>query len=178
MSFHRISILAAAAALLASATAVAKQEVRANGAAAESERVQLLADVVVNGTQQPAPPPAPAAPVVVQPAPAPAPVVAPAETHSSTVVEHENHSYMGTIVWSALGGGITGALIGGAIYYLSDNQTHPARIGYWAAGGVLVGTAVGVTQIAIQESRVDRATASLPSDPAPTMRLALYRLAF
>jgi hypothetical protein len=86
---------------------------------------------------------------------------------------------MATVFVSALMGGLAGGLIGGAIYYLSDDQTHPVRIAYWAAGGVLVGTGVGIAQIMVQESRVDRATASrLPTDPAPTFRLALFQQRF
>jgi hypothetical protein len=140
------------------------------------ERVQplLLADVVVNG-QQPAPTPAPA-PVVVQPQEAPAPVVETPARHT-TVIEHEPHNYMSTIALSALMGGVAGVLVGGAIYYLADNRQHSTRILYWGAGGVLVGTAVGVVQVASEESRLDRA-AALPTDPAPTYRLALYDLSF
>jgi hypothetical protein len=148
------------------------------------ERVQplQLADVVVNGST-PAPAPAPAAaPVVVQPAqqaPAQAPVVEAPPSRHTTVVEHEQHNYMTTIAVSALMGGLAGALVGGSLYYLNDNQTHAGRIGYWAAGGVLVGGAVGLTQVIVQEGRVDRATASnLPSDPAPTFRLALVNAHF
>ena len=146
---------------------------------ATPERVQplLLADVVVNGNPQPAPAPAAPAPVVVQPQPA-SPVVE-APDHGTTVVEHESHNYMETIALSALMGGVAGVLVGGAIYYLADNRTHAQRIAYWGAGGVLVGTAVGFTQIVVEESRLDRATAArLPSDPAPTYRLALYQLRF
>ena len=137
------------------------------------------ADVVVNGAQQPAPAaPAAPAPVVVQPQATPAPLIEPVPRHS-TVVEHEDHSYMGTIAVSALAGAVAGVLVGGAIYYLADNQTHPNRILYWGAGGVLVGTGVGVLQIVSEESRLDRAAAAhLPTDPAPTYRLALYRLRF
>jgi hypothetical protein len=149
------------------------------------------ADVVVNGTTTPAPAPAPApvtpvAPVVVEPRPAPvvvpaapAPVVEPAPRRTTTVVEHEPRSYMGTILVSSLAGAVVGVLVGGAIYYLADNQQHANRILYWGAGGVLVGAGVGIIQIANQESRLDRATAStLPTDPSPTYRLALYRLRF
>jgi hypothetical protein len=144
---------------------------------AAPERVQplMLADVVVNGS--PAPAPAPAAPVVV-PAQQPVQPVVEAPTHQ-TVVEHESHNYMSTIALSALMGGVAGVLVGGAIYYLSDNRDHAAHIAYWGAGGVLVGTAVGFTQIAVEESRLDRSTAAnLPADPAPTYRLALYQLHF
>ena len=139
-----------------------------------TERVQplLLADVVVQGNTPAAP--APVAAPVAQPV---QPVVE-APTHS-TVVEHESHNYMSTIALSALMGGVAGVLVGGAIYYLSDNQTHARRIAYWGAGGVLVGTAVGFTQIAVEESRLDRSTAAnLPTDPAPTYRLALYQTHF
>jgi hypothetical protein len=139
------------------------------------------ADVVVNGTQQPSPP----QPVVVQPPqPAPvvaqpqAPVAAPVPRHT-TVIEHEPHNYMSTIAWSAIAGGVAGVLVGGAIYYLVDDRTHADRIFYWGAGGVLVGSAVGIMQVVSEENRLDRATASrLPVDPVPTYRLALYRVRF
>jgi hypothetical protein len=142
------------------------------------------ADVVVNGSTPAAPPPAaPApAPVVVQPQPAPvvapAPVVEAPPARRTTVVEHETHNYMSTIAVSALMGGLAGVLVGGSLYFLVDDQQHASRIGYWAAGGVLVGTGIGVTQVVVQESRVERATASLPTDPAPTFRLALWRAQF
>lgn len=139
-----------------------------------------LADVVVQGQpQQPAP--APAA-VPVAPAPAPSVSATTVETPPprSTYVEHEpRRSYMGTIFISALSGGLAGALVGGSLYFLSDDQHHPARIGYWAAGGVLVGTTVGIIEVAVEESRADRAVAThLPTDPAPTLRLALYQARF
>ena len=147
-----------------------------SAAAVERVRPLLLADVVVNG-QQPAPAPAPA-PVVVQPQEAPAPVVETPARHT-TVIEHEPHNYMSTIALSAFMGGVAGVLVGGAIYYLADNRQHSTRILYWGAGGVLVGTAVGVVQVASEESRLDRAAAlHLPTDPAPTYRLALYHLSF
>ena len=66
---------------------------------------------------------------------------------------------MATIAVSALLGGVAGALIGGAIYFL-DDQEHPAHIGYWAAGGVLVGTGVGIVNVATDESRAERAVSS------------------
>jgi hypothetical protein len=83
---------------------------------------------------------------------------------------------MGTIATSAFLGAATGALIGGAIYFLG-NQTHAYNIGYWAAGGVLVGTGVGLAQIMVQEDRASAATA-MQSDPARTYRLALYTAHF
>jgi hypothetical protein len=141
------------------------------------------ADVVVTGNT---PPPAQPAPVVVQPQQQPAtnttvvqPVEsAPARRTTTTVVERENRNYMSTIFVSALMGGLAGVLVGGALYFLVDDQTHAPRIGYWAAGGVLVGTGVGLAQVMVQESRADRAVSMLPSDPAPTFRLALFRTTF
>jgi hypothetical protein len=140
------------------------------------------ADVVVTGNN---PPPAQPAPVVVQPQqPATNTTVvqpvesAPAPTRHTTVVERENRNYMSTIAISALMGGLAGVLVGGALYFLVDDQDHAPRIGYWAAGGVLVGTGVGLAQVMVQESRASRAVASMPTDPAPTFRLALFRAQF
>jgi hypothetical protein len=141
------------------------------------------ADVVVNGSSNP--PPAPAPVVVPQQQPATnTTVVQPVDSspaparRTTTVVERENRNYMSTVFVSALMGGLAGALVGGAIYFLVDDQQHAPRIGYWAAGGVLVGTGVGLAQIMVQESRADRAVSMLPSDPAPTFRLALFRTTF
>ena len=85
------------------------------------------------------------------------------------------HNAMATIAVSALMGGLAGLLVGGAIYYLNDHQEHATRIGYWAAGGVLVGAGVGVVQVIADESRASQAVSSIWSpDPAPTYRLALF----
>jgi hypothetical protein len=118
---------------------------------------------------------------VVQPAPTAAAAPAAVDTEpSKKAVVHADvsppHNYMATVAGSALFGAVAGALVGGAIYYLGD-QNHPANIAYWAAGGVLVGTGVGLTQIMVQESRASQATA-LQSDPARTYRLALYTAHF
>ena len=123
-----------------------------------------LAEVEVVNSNPPAAAPVAAAPVVAQ-----APVVAP----SHEVVHHHEGSYMGTIALNALFGALAGGLVGGAIYYLSDNQTHPQRIAYWAAGGVLVGAGVGVVQIMADSRTESVAMSKLPHDPAPTYRLAL-----
>jgi hypothetical protein len=153
---------------------------------------RLLADsVVVTPQGAPAAQAAPAQPsasaTAVTPQPASATAVAPApavvgETGPRKVVHTEvqsNHNYMSTIAVSALMGGVAGGLVGGAVYYLGD-QHNAVNIAYWAAGGVLVGTGVGLVQLMVQEGRVSEATAlrKLPSDPAPTFRLALYRTRF
>jgi hypothetical protein len=123
------------------------------------------------------------APAVVAPTPAvvqePAPIVAPPPQR----VIHEDvqppHNVMTTVTVNALMGGIAGLLVGGAIYYLADNQQHAGRIGLWAAGGVLVGTGVGIVQVAADESRANRAVSQLwAPDPARTYRVALFQAHF
>lgn len=139
---------------------------------------------IVNPSTGQAAPATPAPAVVpvqaVQPVQEQAPVVTPPQTQR---VVHEDvqapHNVMTTITVSALMGGIAGLLVGGAIYYLADNQNHAARIGVWAAGGVLVGTGVGIVQVAADESRANTAVSQLWSpDPARTYRLALFRTSF
>jgi hypothetical protein len=144
-------------------------------------RAVTLADNVVVTPQGQAPAPAPSStttvvpaptqPVVVEPTPAPAP--APRKT---VVTESAPpRSMMGTIAVSALMGALAGGLIGGAIYFL-DDQENPERIGYWAAGGVLVGTGIGIINVVTDESRAERAVSSrLPRDPVPTFRLSLLQ---
>lgn len=132
-------------------------------------------EIVNPNTTQPAPA---APPPVVVPVEQPAPVVAPPQR-----VIHEDvqppRNVMVTITVSALMGGIAGLLVGGAIYYLADNQEHAARIGLWAAGGVLVGTGVGIVQVAADESRASAAVSQVWSpDPARTYRLALFQTHF
>jgi hypothetical protein len=139
-------------------------------------------EIVNPSTSQAAPAPAAVVPVQpVQPVQEQAPVVVP-QTQTQHVV-HEDvqapHNVMTTITVSALMGGIAGLLVGGAIYYLADNQNHAGRIGIWAAGGVLVGTGVGIVQVAADESRASTAVSQLWSpDPARTYRLALFRARF
>jgi hypothetical protein len=133
-----------------------------------------LAEVEVVNTAPPA-----AAPAAQPAAPAAAPAVTPVvnapvvETPRREVARHHDSNYMGTIAVSALMGALAGGLIGGSLYFLSDDQHHPQRIGYWAAGGVLVGAGVGLVQIATQEGSPETTASKLPSDPAPTFRLAL-----
>jgi uncharacterized protein YcfJ len=89
------------------------------------------------------------------------------------------HNYMTTIALSALMGAVAGGLVGGAVYFIGD-RNDAQNIAYWAAGGVLVGSAVGLVQILTEETRASEATAlhKLPTDPAPTLRLALLRTHF
>jgi len=135
-----------------------------------------LAEVeVVNSNPAPAAPAA--APVAAAPVAA-APVVAEPVAPRHEVVHHHEGSYMGTIALNALFGALAGGLVGGAIYYLSDNQTHAQRIAYWAAGGVLVGAGVGVVQIMADSRTESVAMSKLPHDPAPTYRLALLTTRF
>jgi hypothetical protein len=168
--------LAVAMVVTTAATGFAKPVADKAPVAPLPKAATLADNVVVTPGQSPA----------SNPQPTPAQAVQPVETvpvdttpRRQTVVHEEpNHNYMGTIAVSALMGGVAGALVGGAIYYLGD-QDHPRNIAYWAAGGVLVGTGVGLVQIMAQESRVSNATAMhLPTDPAPTFRVGLARVTF
>ncbi len=143
--------------------------------------VARAGDVEIVNPSAGQPAPAAVAPVQTVPVQEQAPV-APPESHTQKVV-HEDvnppHNVMATITVSALMGGIAGLLVGGAVYYLADNQEHAARIGLWAAGGVLVGTGVGIVQVAADESRANTAVSQVWSpDPARTYRLALFRTSF
>jgi hypothetical protein len=132
-------------------------------------------EIVNPNTTQPAPA---APPPAVVPVETPAPVVAPP---SKTVHEDVSppHNVMTTIFVSALMGGLAGLLVGGAIYYLNDNQEHAGRIGIWAAGGVLVGTGVGIVQVAVDESRASTAVSQVWSpNPARTYQVALFQKRF
>jgi hypothetical protein len=141
-----------------------------------SERT-VADNVVVTPSGQTAPaaqPVQPAQPVQVQPVEQVP--VAPQRTY---VTEDKPHNYMATIAVSALMGAVAGVLIGGAIYYIDTPREHAERIGYWAAGGVLVGTGVGLINVITDESRADRAAgAQLPTDPVPTFRLSLLQTRF
>ncbi len=183
MKTTKILGMAFLGAVLTSSAAFAKTTDR--GVVTPLPKAITLADnVVVTPQAAPAPAPAPAptqnTTVVPQPAqPAPPsqnvnvePAAAPARHTVHT--EHEPKPFMSTIVWSAFLGGVGGALIGGAVYFL-DDQEHPARIGMWAAGGVLVGTTVGIINVATDESRAERAVAHLPRDPVPTYRISLLQ---
>lgn len=143
---------------------------------------QRLADNVVVTPQGAPPSPTPQAqPVVVEPGVPASQTVVPAPGPTKVVhAEVEGpHNYMTTVAVSALMGALAGGLVGGAVYYLGD-RNHAQNIAYWAAGGVLVGAGVGVAQILVQENQVSRATSlnKLPSDPAPTFRLALLTTTF
>ena len=165
-------------AVLISSTAFAKTTDR--GVVTPLPKAITVADnVVVTPQGTPAPAPAPAQNTTVVPAPPAQNVnVEPAASPARNTVhtEHEPKPFMSTIVWSAFLGGLGGALIGGAVYFLDDQQ-NPERIGYWAAGGVLVGTAVGIVNVATDESRAERAVSSrtMPRDPVPTYRVSLLQ---
>ena len=173
-----ISVLAVA---LTSSAAFAKTDASSRPVSPLPKAGALADNVVVtpNGQTAPAPAPAPTS-VNVQPAPQPveaAPVVAP--TQRTVITEDKPHNYMATIAVSALMGAVAGALIGGAVYYLDTPREHPERIGYWAAGGVIVGTGIGLINVMADESRAERAVSQhLPTDPVPTYRVSLLQTHF
>lgn len=173
-----ISVLAVA---LTSSAAFAKTDAGSRPVSPLPKAGALADNVVVtpNGQTAPAPAPAPTS-VNVQPAPQPVeavPAVAP--TQRTVVTEDKPHNYMATITVSALMGAVAGVLIGGAIYYIDTPREHPERIGYWAAGGVLVGTGIGIINVVTDESRAERAVSQhLPTDPVPTYRVSLLQTHF
>jgi hypothetical protein len=173
-----ISVLAVA---LTSSAAFAKTDAGSRPVSPLPKAAALADNVVVTPTGQTAPAPVPAAPTSVNVQPAQpveaAPVVAP--TQRTVITEDKPHNYMATIAVSALMGAVAGALIGGAIYYIDTPREHPERVGYWAAGGVLVGTGVGLINVMADESRAERAVSQrLPSDPVPTYRVSLLQTHF
>ena len=102
----------------------------------------------------------------------------PVAPQRTVVTEDKPTNYMATIAGSALLGGVAGALIGGAIYLL-DNQEHPYNIAYWAGGGILVGTGIGVINVVANENRAERAVGTrFEKDPVPTYRLSLLKTTF
>jgi len=170
-----VSVVAVA---LTSSTAFAKAEAGSSAVSPLPKATVVADNVVVTPGQTPAPAPQPAQVNVqpVQPVEA-APVVAP--PHRTVVTEDRPHNYVATVFVSALLGGLGGALIGSAIYYLDTPRDNPQNIGYWAAGGVLVGTGIGIINVAVDESRAERAVAThLPKDPVPTYRVSLLQTRF
>src|SRR5262245_32422867 len=138
-----ISVAIVAAGSSAAFAKVPNETKAGASAVAPLPKATTVADnVVVTPSTQPAPTPAPPTQVQVQPVQPVQPVyVAPPPPQRTYVTEARPHNYVATIAISALLGGVAGAVIGGAVYYL-DNQDHAYNIGYWAAGGVLVGTGV------------------------------------
>jgi hypothetical protein len=161
---------------LSASAAFANVEAGAAAVTPLPKAVTLADNVVVTPAGQPAQP--------VQPVQQ-GHVVTPVQTvpvapvpHRTVVTESRPRNYMATIAVSALMGGVAGTLLGGAIYFL-DDQENARNIAYWAAGGILVGTTIGVVNVVADESRAERAVGlHHPKDPAPTYRLSLFRATF
>ena len=102
--------------------------------------------------------PAAAPPVAVQVAPAQAMPVQQGPTKQTNVIsETHSENYMATIAKSVFYGAVAGALVGSAVYFIDRDDVRPVTIAYWGAGGALVGAAAGAVQIAVTESRNERA---------------------
>jgi hypothetical protein len=102
----------------------------------------------------------------------------PVAPQRTVVTETKPSNYMATIAVSALLGGVAGALIGGAVYLLDDQQ-DARNIAYWTGGGILVGTGVGVINVLADENRAERAVGTrFDKDPVPTYRLSLVKMSF
>ena len=168
-----VSVVAVA---LSASAAFAKVEAGSAAVTPLPKAVTLADNVVVTPAGQPA---QPAQPVqTVQPVQPVQTVPVTPVPHRTVVTENHPRNYVATIAVSALMGGLAGALIGGAIYFL-DDQNNPQNIGYWAAGGVLVGTGIGVINVVAAESRAERAIGlNHTKDPVPTYRLSLFKATF
>jgi hypothetical protein len=112
-------------------------------------------------TVTPAPAPAPVAAQPVQTVPVQTVPVqtAPAqtshrETHTQAVTEEKDQgSFMGTVARDTLYGALTGVLVGGAIYFISGQDTRPVTVAYWAAGGAIFGAGVGLVEVMVRQTR-------------------------
>jgi hypothetical protein len=113
-------------------------------------------------TVNPTPAPAPVVAQPVQTAPVQAAPVAQAPATSSketrTVTEERDQgSFMGTVAKDTLYGALTGVVVGGAIYFISGQDTRPVTVAYWAAGGALVGAGVGLVEVMVRQNRREEA---------------------
>jgi hypothetical protein len=114
-------------------------------------------------TVNPAPAPAPVAAQPVQTAPVQAAPVAqapaaPVRQTNTVTEERDQGSFMGTVARDTLYGALTGAIIGGAIYFIGGRDTRPVNIAYWGAGGALFGAGVGVVELMVRQGRHEEAT--------------------
>jgi hypothetical protein len=100
--------------------------------------------------------------------------------NTTVVTESNTGNYVATVAGSALAGGLVGALIGAAVFWIDDGDQDWKDLGYWAAGGVLVGAAGGVVQVVVQENRASKAVSQRRLQPQPGrgFRLALVRRGF
>jgi hypothetical protein len=74
-------------------------------------------------------------------------------TREEVRVERGTGDFMGVIARNAFFGALLGGLIGGAGYLLSGRDWSPWNIAYFAAGGVIVGTAAGLVELMIRETQ-------------------------
>jgi hypothetical protein len=123
----------------------------------------------VTSTPPPPPPtvvqtPAPQQ-VQVQPAPQQVQVQPAPVTSKQVVTDTHSPSFMATIAKNTFYGAVAGALVGGAIYFIDRDSMRAASIGYWAAGGALVGVGVGAIEVATREDRNERAVSQLLGGP-------------
>lgn len=85
--------------------------------------------------------------------------VASAEHRQSQAVHRYDPAttnYMVTITRSAFMGALLGAMVGGSFYLISRFDISPWTIAYFTAGGVFFGATMGLVEISIRESRIER----------------------
>jgi hypothetical protein len=70
------------------------------------------------------------------------------------VVIHSSNgpTFMGTVARNTFAGALAGFLVGGAIWLLDTPRHDAQNVGYWTAGGALVGAALGVVQLLADEN--------------------------
>ncbi|MBA2662557.1 MAG: hypothetical protein H0U74_09705 [Bradymonadaceae bacterium] len=112
-----------------------------------------------------------------------------AETRREVVVPEERvrveqvppPNYIGVLTRSAFLGGILGGLVGLGGYLISGRTWDPWNIAYFAGGGILVGTAVGLIEIVARDDRAQGSRASLEyleRDMPRTLDVRIFNLDF
>jgi hypothetical protein len=98
---------------------------------------------------------------------------------NTVVTESNTGNYVATVAGSALAGGLVGVLIGAAVFWIDGDDQDWTDLGYWAAGGVLLGAGAGVVQVVVQESRANEAVSERRwRQPGRGLRLALVQRRF
>lgn len=88
-------------------------------------------------------------------------------------------SYAATLVANSVAGAAVGAIAAGAAFLIDDSNQEWNDVLPWAGLGALAGLGAGALQVAVQESRAERATwDSGRADPAATMRLSFVKRRF
>jgi hypothetical protein len=151
----KLCLMALAAALVCATASSAQAQSQTSSTTTTTTPAPAPAPSSSTTVVTPAPPAPAQQPVVVEPAAPAAPV-----KQKQVVTETHSENYMVTVAKSVFFGAVAGALVGTAVYFI-DHENHPRNIAYWGAGGALVGGAVGLVQIAVNENRTEQAVSSM-----------------